>query len=162
MCVCVHAHAFARVYEVWDPWITLSPDLTLIQGHCYVSVLRPDTQQQQSLGQQQSLTISHVHMLGDLLPHAVVQVANLLLCLDKSCLNSSFPTPECQQVMYGIKVLPMLKQKKGQLHSYFLVIDRTEALFIKCIILQMYWCIWLKTRTKTSLVKFSVIATSCS
>lgn len=61
------------------------------------------------LGQQCSLTIPHVHMLGDLLPHAIVEVANLLLRLDKSCLNSSFLAPECKEIMDGIKVLPMLK-----------------------------------------------------
>lgn len=58
-----------------------------------------------------SLTVIKVNVFGDLVPGSVIEVANLLLVLHHTSRFAFFLILQSNVVLYGLKVLPMLRQK---------------------------------------------------
>lgn len=56
-----------------------------------------------------SFTVIEINVLGDLVPGSVVEVANLLLVLHHTCRFAFFLILQSNVVLYGLKVLPMLR-----------------------------------------------------
>lgn len=58
-----------------------------------------------------NLTVIEVNVFGDLVPGSVVEVANLLLVLHHTSRFAFFLVLQSNVILYGLKVLPVLRQK---------------------------------------------------
>lgn len=59
-----------------------------------------------------SLTVIEINVFGDLVPGSVVEVANLLLVLHHAGRFAFFLILQCNVVLYGLKVLSVLRRKE--------------------------------------------------